>query len=54
MSERLVDERRAKAEELRTLGTNPYANDFTVTALAADLHQQHQDDVLHREVLQHP
>jgi lysyl-tRNA synthetase class 2 len=44
MSERLVDERRAKAEELRTLGTNPYANDFTVTALAADLHQQHQDD----------
>ena len=36
-SERLVEERRAKAEQMRADGHNPFANDFEVTDLTATL-----------------
>ena len=38
-----VSERRQKLAELRKRG-NPYPNDFTRTALAADLHKHHDND----------
>jgi lysyl-tRNA synthetase class 2 len=41
MEETMIDQRRAKAEALRQRGENPYANDFRVTHLAADLHAAH-------------
>ncbi len=35
-----MEQRRRKAAELREIGLNPYANDFKVTHLAADLHAE--------------
>ena len=41
MDNKIMAERREKAEALRELGHNPYANDFKVTDLAANLHAAH-------------
>ncbi|MBM4291282.1 MAG: lysine--tRNA ligase [Deltaproteobacteria bacterium] len=41
MSERLVDERRQKVEQMRADGENPFANDFRVTHTTADLHARY-------------
>ena len=41
MDNKIMAERREKAETLRELGHNPYANDFKVTDLAANLHAAH-------------
>jgi lysyl-tRNA synthetase class 2 len=38
MEETIIEQRKAKADALRARGENPYANDFRVTHLAADLH----------------
>ena len=34
---KIIEERRAKAEEMRANGQNPFANDFKVTPLASEL-----------------
>lgn len=39
MEETIIAQRRAKAEALRAQGDNPYANDFRVTHLAAQIHE---------------
>ena len=41
MEDTLIAQRRAKAEALRGDGIDPYANDFTVTHLATELHAAH-------------
>lgn len=41
MSERLVDERRQKVEQMRAEGENPFANDFRVTHTTAELHDRY-------------
>jgi lysyl-tRNA synthetase class 2 len=38
VEETIIEQRKAKADALRARGENPYANDFRVTHLAADLH----------------
>ena len=40
----LVRQRQDKADALRSRGENPYANDFSVTHIAADLHRAHLED----------
>ena len=40
----LLKQRRAKLDELREQGTNPFANDFTTTHVTADVHEAHVDD----------
>jgi lysyl-tRNA synthetase class 2 len=44
MKDSIIAQRAAKADALRAAGHHPYANDFKVTHLAADLHAQHADD----------
>lgn len=44
MSDRLIEERRNKVIEMRANGENPYANDFIVNALVADLQNRHAED----------
>ncbi len=39
----IFSQRLAKAEALRQAGHNPYANDFSVRDIAADLHRTHAD-----------
>lgn len=41
MEDSIIAQRRAKAAALRADGVDPYANDFAVTHLAADLHAAH-------------
>jgi lysyl-tRNA synthetase class 2 len=41
MENKIMSERREKAEALRERGLNPYANDFRVTALSEDLRAEH-------------
>ena len=43
MSERLVDERRQKVEQMRAEGENPFANDFRVTHTTAELRDRYGD-----------
>ncbi len=43
MEETIIEQRKAKADALRARGENPYANDFRVTHLAADLHATYGD-----------
>ena len=45
MEETIISQRRAKADALRALGDDPYANDFRVTHLAATLLTEHADTV---------
>ena len=40
----LFAQRLAKAEQLRQQGINPYANDFAVKHVAAQIHEAHADD----------
>ncbi len=52
MENKIMAERREKADELRNRGQNPYANDFKVTALSADLrslHGEKDNDTLESE-----
>jgi lysyl-tRNA synthetase, class II len=44
MSDRLIEERKNKVIEMRANGENPYANDFIVNALVADLQNRHAED----------
>ena len=37
---KIIEERRAKAEEMRAQGQNPFANDFKVTHVASQLTSQ--------------
>lgn len=41
MEDTIIAQRRAKAEAMREGGLHPYANDFRVSHLAADLHREH-------------
>ena len=43
MEETIISQRKANADALRALGDDPYANDFRVTHLAADLLTEHAD-----------
>jgi lysyl-tRNA synthetase class 2 len=43
VEETIISQRKAKADALRALGDDPYANDFRVTHLAADLLTEHAD-----------
>ncbi|MCA9558735.1 MAG: lysine--tRNA ligase [Myxococcales bacterium] len=43
MEDTIIAQRRAKAARLRELGQHPYANDFAVTHLAADVHAAHAE-----------
>ena len=40
----LLKQRRAKLDELREQGINPFANDFKTTHVADDVHKAHADD----------
>ena len=40
----LIAQRRAKIDDLRNQGINPFANDFRTDAVAADIHEKHAND----------
>ncbi len=40
----LIAQRRAKIDDLRSQGVNPFANDFRIDAVAAEIHEKHADD----------
>lgn len=46
MEDTIIAQRVAKADALRAAGSNPYANDFRVEHLAADIHARFADDDL--------
>ncbi len=46
MEDKIIAQRREKAEQLRSLGLNPYANDFRVTHLSKDIREAHGDKSL--------
>ena len=40
----LIAQRRAKIDDLRNQGVNPFANDFRTDAVATDIHEKHAND----------